>query len=60
MKQVQRVRAKLDTPSDVRNELAKIYRRALTGDITVDEHSKFANTLQIILRTFERKDSDVE
>ena len=47
-----RIRVKLDSPADIRAELGKIYRKARMGEITTEEHSKLANTLYIILRTF--------
>jgi hypothetical protein len=51
-----RVRVKLDTVTDARKEMAKLYREARAGKIDVSEASKLAHILMLIGRMIEGSD----
>tara|TARA_R110000796_G_scaffold5179_6_gene19626 strand:- start:5101 stop:5349 length:249 start_codon:yes stop_codon:yes gene_type:complete len=45
-----RSRVRLDTVSDARREAARIYRKAVCGDLKVEDASRLVNMLAIIGR----------
>lgn len=45
-----RYRAKIDTPSAIRSEIAKLYRACRTGELSVDHFSKLTNALYVLAR----------
>ncbi|MEP3055582.1 hypothetical protein [Ascidiaceihabitans sp.] len=48
-----RVRVKLDTVTDARKEMSKLYREARAGKIDIADASKLANILMLIGRMIE-------
>ena len=48
--QPRRSRVRLDTVSDARREAARIYRKAVCGDLKVEDASRLVNMLAIIGR----------
>lgn len=53
---VRRVRVKLDSVTDARKEMAKLYREARAGKIDVQDASRLANILMLIGRMIEGSD----
>lgn len=51
-----RIRARLDTVSDARREVAKLYRMAREGEIEISDASKLANILALLARMVEGSD----
>ncbi|MCG7493293.1 hypothetical protein [Thalassobius sp. Cn5-15] len=51
-----RVRVKLDTVTDARKEMSKLYREARAGKIDIADASKLANILMLIGRMIEGSD----
>lgn len=51
-----RSRVRLDSVGDARREAARIYRKAVSGDIDVADASKLANILALIGRMIETSD----
>lgn len=51
-----RVRVKLDSVTDARKEMAKLYREARAGKIDVQDASRLANILMLIGRMIEGSD----
>lgn len=51
-----RIRVRLDTVSDARREVAKLYRMAREGEIEISDASKLANILALIARMVEGSD----
>lgn len=56
VKPKQRQRTPLKTAENVRQELARLYRQARTGDIEVADASRLGNLLQILGRMIETSD----
>jgi len=50
------VRVKLDSVTDARKEMAKLYREARAGKIDVQDASRLANILMLIGRMIEGSD----
>ncbi len=48
-----RYRCKLDTATDVRREMQRVYRESRSQTISVDHASKWANMLSLIVRAIE-------
>jgi hypothetical protein len=48
-----RIRVRLDTVTDARKEVAKLYRMARQGDLDITDASKLANMLALIGRMIE-------
>lgn len=44
---------RLDTPSDVRRELARLYRACRRGEVPASDGSKMASILGLIIRSIE-------
>jgi hypothetical protein len=53
---IRRVRVKLNTVTDARKEMSKLYREARAGKIDIAEASKLANILMLIGRMIERSE----
>lgn len=51
-----RVRVKLDTVTDARKAMSKLYREARSGKIDIADASKLANILMLIGRMIEGSD----
>jgi len=46
----------LDSVSDIRREAARIYRKALEGEVKIDDMSRLINALSVIGRMVEGSD----
>lgn len=51
-----RTRVRLDSVSDIRREAARIYRKALEGEVKIDDMSRLINALSVIGRMVEGSD----
>jgi hypothetical protein len=51
-----RIRVRLDTLSDARREAARQYRRALEGEIKIEDMSRLINAVSLIGRMIEGSD----
>lgn len=54
--QPRRVRVKLETITDARKEMSKLYREARSGKLDISDASKLTNILMLIGRMIESSD----